>query len=153
MKGLRINEDELSFLIEDAIIHKNDSYSRIIGNSTQGFTIEKPQKVDNIEKNGWSKLYPYLEQKNEKYSVIAGETSFGGTGFVAVKNLTDNSFEWVLHLSTMNNPTNIKLENDLIQLTTDLNYPDGLDFIIKIKEPEKFKIKKLDATTHIAQGR
>ncbi len=50
MKGLRINEEELSCLIEDAIIHKNDSYSRIIGNSTKGFTIEKPQKVDNIEK-------------------------------------------------------------------------------------------------------
>ena len=66
MKGLRINEEELSCLIEDAIIHKNDSYSRIIGNSTKGFTIEKPQKVDNIEKKMDGANYIHLWNKTMK---------------------------------------------------------------------------------------
>ena len=147
MKGLRIKDNELSCLIEDAIIHRNDTYSRIIGDSNQGFTVDKPVKIDNILENGWSELYPILEQKTEKYHAIAGETNWGGTGFVAVKNLTDNSFEWVLHLSSMNNPIDIKIGKDIVRVTTDLNHPDGIDFIIPIQEPEKFVIETMTSDT------
>lgn len=142
MKGLKITDDELYCLIEDAILFENDSYSRIYGNSINGFTIESPQKIEKIEKNGWTKLYPAFEDINKDYKAITGETSWGGTGFIAVKDLKTNSFKWVLHLSTMNNSRKINIENNIVRVKTDLNYPDGLDFIIPIENPERFKIEK-----------
>ena len=42
----------------------------------------------------------------------------------------------------MNNPIKVTIENEVIRLTTDLNYPDGIDFIIPIESPEEFKIAK-----------
>ncbi len=142
MKGLRIKEDELLCLIEDAVLKENNSYSRIKGDITKGYTVEPSKSVENIIENGWSELYPSLECENNEFKVIAGETSWGGTGFVAIKNIKTNLFKWVLHLSTMNNPIKIKIENDLVRVTTDLNYPDGIDFIIPIQEPEKFRTER-----------
>jgi hypothetical protein len=142
MKGLRLINDELSCLNENAIIYENNFYSKITGNLINGFSVEKPQLIEEIGQNGWSELYSSLEVKNEKYNVIAGETSWGGTGFVAIQNLKSNSFKWVLHLSTMNNPTEIKIGKNLISVTTDANYPVGVDFVIPIHKPENFKIQK-----------
>ncbi len=45
-------------------------------------------------------------------------------------------------MGTMNNPIKIKIKNDLVRVTTDLNYPDGIDFIIPRQEPEKFRTEK-----------
>ncbi len=102
MKGLKIKENELSCLIEDAILNENDTYSRIKGNITTGFIVEPTEPIENIKENDWSELYPSLEDENNEFKVIAGETSWRGTGFVAIKNVETNSFKWVLHLSTMN---------------------------------------------------
>lgn len=142
MKGLKITDNELSCFIEDAILNEDDTYSQINGDLINGFIVEQPKDVKDIEENGWSQLYPSLEDNNNGYKVIAGETSYGGTGFVAVKRLNTNSFKWILHLSTMNNPTKVTIENEAIRVTTDLNYPDGVDFIIPIENPEDFKIIK-----------
>ena len=142
MKGLKIVDDELFCLIGDAILYEDDSYSRIDGDSINGFTINAPQNIEEIEENGWGCLYSSLEDNNKDYQAIAGETSWGGTGFVGLKSLKTNSFKWVLHLSTMNNPIKISIENDFVRVTTDLNYPFGLDFIIPIEKPERFKTEK-----------
>ena len=142
MKGIKIKEDDLSCLIEDAILNENDTYSKIRGNITVGFIVEPTENIENIKENGWNELYPSIKVENNEFRVIAGETSWGGTGFVAIKNVKTNLFKWILHLSTMNNPIKIKIENDLVRVTTDLNYPDGIDFIIPIQEPEKFRTEK-----------
>lgn len=147
MKGLRIIDDEISCLIEDAILYENDSYSKINGDILNGFSVELPEKIDHIIDNGWSELYPSLEKNNDFYRVIAGETSWGGTGFVALKYLKSGLFMWILHLSKMNNPIKVNIEKDIVRLTTDLNFPNGLDFIIPIDKPEKFKIELPAANT------
>ncbi|HPG12385.1 MAG TPA: hypothetical protein PLU37_12705, partial [Chitinophagaceae bacterium] len=70
---------------------------------------------------------------------LAGETSWGGTGFIALKTKKTNSINWLIHLSTMNNPTGVKLENKIVRVTTDLNYPLGIDFITPVNQPQNFK--------------
>jgi len=145
MKGLKIIENELSCLIENAILYEDGTYARINGNSRKGFIVESRKNINNIEADNWSELYPSLEDYNEEYKVIAGETSWGGAGFVALKRIKTDLFKWVLHLSTMNNPIKINIENNTIRLTTDLNYPEGVDFIIPTENPEKFITKKTTA--------
>ena len=141
MKGIKITGDEISCLIKDAIFYENNTYSKIKGDIINGFTVELPEKTDNIKKKGWSELYPSFEKSNAFYSVIAGETSWGGTGFIALKYLKSDLFKWVFHLSKMNNPVKVNIEKDIIRVTTDLNFPEGPDFIIPVDKPEKFKIE------------
>ncbi len=93
MKGLRIINNELSCLIEDAILNEDDTYSQINGNLMNGFIVEQPKDIKNIEENGWSELHPTLEDNNNEYNVIAGETRWGGTGFIAVKRLNTNLYK------------------------------------------------------------
>ena len=152
MRAVRNMDDGLSCRLEDAIFVEDDFYLRIRGDSINGYIVEQPQKVENILNVGWSELYPSLEDENEKYSVIAGETNWGGAGFLAVKKNKENSFKWILHLSTMNNPKKIKIENDIVRLTTDLNYPDGLDFVVPFETPEEFKIEK-PAANNVQNGK
>ena len=74
MKGLRIIEDELSCIIEDAIL-KETSFLQITGNPKNGFTVNPPQKIEKIMQNGWNQLYPSLQDSNKDYLAIAGETN------------------------------------------------------------------------------
>lgn len=141
MKSVKTENGELSCLIEDAIFFADNSYIQISGDFESGFRAGARRNVDEILNNGWSALYRSIDASNEKYIAFAGETSWGGTGFVAVKNLEDDAFIWVLHLSTMNNPEKIFIEDSIVRLTTDLNFPDGLDFIIPIGAPEEFVVE------------
>lgn len=142
MKALRILDGGLLCLMEDAIFLEDDSYMKINGDSMSGFSVESPQKIERIEEKGWSNLSPTLEFENDEYIAIAGETSWGGEGFVAIRSKKTNSLKWLILLSVMNNPIHIKIENSFVRLTTDLNFPNGLDFIIPIKRPEGFNIEE-----------
>ena len=51
----------------------------------------------------------------------------------------------MIHLSSMNNTIDIRIKNEIVRVTTDLNYPHGIDFIIPIDRPENFKIEKPSA--------
>ena len=145
MKSIKFSDNQFLCLIEDAIFYMDDTFSKISGDSIKGFEINLPESIDKILKNGWGELYPSLEIKNEKFIAIAGETSWGGTGFVALSNNNLNSFQWMIHLSSMNNTIDIRIKNEIVRVTTDLNYPHGIDFIIPIDRPENFKIEKPSA--------
>ena len=142
MKAIKNSDGELQCLIADAIFYSDNSFSKISGDTKDGFTVEEPENIHNIIDSGWGELYPSFEDENEKFVVIAGETSWGGTGFVALRSKNSTAFDWVMHLSKMNNPTKVMIENDSVRVSTDLNYPNGLDFLIPIKNPNRFKIKK-----------
>lgn len=140
MRGLRITDDGLFCLLEDAIFYEDNTYAKIRGDFINGFTVDSPKEIDTSNK-GWSALYPCLNDNNGVYRIIAGETSWGGTGFIALKDLEKDLFKWVIHLSEMNNPLKINFDKNYIILMTDLNFPDGLNFIIPIDNPEKFTVE------------
>ena len=139
--ALRETNEQLECLYEDAIFFSDDTFSRITGNPISGLSTDQPEHISTISHNNWSELHPTLETQFEDYLIIAGETSWGGQGFVACRNADDRTFNWILHLSTMNNPTKIQTTSNMIRLTTDLNYPHGVDFLIPLSEPEKLKIE------------
>ena len=141
MKAIQFSEDQFECLIEDAIFYDDNSFNSIGGDSINGFVVEANENIERILENGWSELYPTLEDKNEDLIALAGETNWGGTGFVALRFKKTNTHKWLIHLSTMNNPTNVRIEGENIRLTTDLNYPQGIDFVIPIDRPENFKIE------------
>lgn len=141
MKAIKISENQFECLIEDAIFYDDNSFKPIVGDSINGFVVESSESIEKILENGWSELYPALEDKSEDLDALAGETSWGGTGFVALRVKETNAFRWLIHLSTMNNPKNVRIEGENVRLTTDLNYPQGIDFVIPIDRPENFKIE------------
>jgi len=141
MKAIKIIDSELYCLYNDAIFLENDMYCEITGESSRKYHVDEPRSIDEISEIGWSSLQQTLEFKLNTFKVIAGETGYGGQGFVALKNLENNSFKWLIHLSSMNNPKKVIIEKNIVRLTTDLNYPNGLDFIIPILKPELFKIQ------------
>ncbi len=142
MKGIKIIDDILYCCFEEGIIKKDNTLIKVEGDIINGFTFEK-SKITNdfIDEDDWIELDPFRIVSNEKYEITAGETSWGGVGFVAVKNKKSNLVEWVFHSSVMNNPLHISLENNAILLKTDLNFPNGVDFVIPIQKPEEFIIK------------
>ncbi len=145
MKGLKIIDNELCCFIKDAILNENDTYFQINGDYINGYNIQNAKKIETIDEDNWAELYPSLSYATNEFHAIAGETSWGGNGFVALKRIKTDSFKWILHLSTMNNPKRITIENDIIRVRTDLNYPHGVDCIIPIENPEKFKAIKSTA--------
>lgn len=145
MNALKIIDGELSCRIADAIFFEDDSFSPIQGNSENGYKIQERISIDRLDSSGWAELYPLIKDKNDHFIVLAGETSWGGTGFITLKDQKEDSIKWVIHLSTMNNPKRIKIENELVRVTTDLNNPDGVDFIVPMTDPMNFKIEKLVA--------
>ncbi|WP_422091786.1 hypothetical protein [Tenacibaculum ovolyticum] len=149
MKGLKIENDELSCFIEDAILTENDTFFKINGDFVNGYKVEKAKKIENIDENNETELYPSLKDSNNDFYAIAGETSWGGNGFVALKKIKTDSYKWVLQLSSMNNPKKITIKNNVILVRTDLNYPNGIDFIIPIDNPEKFKVVKPTANKEL----
>ncbi len=138
MDALRIWDNEYSCLIEDAIFFEDNSFSKISGNWKDGFKVDPPKPTSAIKSEGWSSLYPLLEGRSTFHIAIAGEASWGGTGFVALKKSDQPGFIWLIHLSTMNNPVEVKIKNELVYLKSDLNYPDGVTFVIPINQPELF---------------
>ncbi|HAA12610.1 MAG TPA: hypothetical protein DCE41_13320 [Cytophagales bacterium] len=139
MKAIKFSEGDIYCRIEDAIFFDNDSFSRIKGDSIKGFSLEERASIDQLEEYGWADLYPMFTDENEEYVATTGETSWGGAGFISLKDKVSGSFKWLIHLSTMNNPQRISIETDLIRVTTDLNYPDGLDFVVPINAPMNFR--------------
>ena len=142
MKAIKIEDDELTCRYEDAIFQDDDSFSLVTGDFQIGYEVSSLGEVVELirkEPNGWTTLYPSREARNDKYIAIAGETSYGGAGFIALKLLSSDTFKWLVHLSNMNNPVNVKIVNEIVHVTSDLNYPKGVTFMVPIDEPRKLK--------------
>ena len=143
MKIIRLITDEFSCRIADAIFFGDKEYAPIKGNHEDGFKVEAKRNIDELEEADLANLYPSLIARNGKIVALAGETNWGGTGFVLLKEGKGKSIKWILHLSTMNNPTKVVIENDTVRVTTDLNFPAGVDFIIPMDDPMNFSVEML----------
>ncbi len=144
MNAIREIKDELYCSIENAIIYENNTYRKITGNYKIGYEISNLKTVKKIEfkEEEFICLYTTIEMVNKNLKISAGETSYGGEGFIAVKDINLKKILWILILSTMNNPIGLTIEDENVILKTDLNYPNGVNFIIPLDSPEKFMIEK-----------
>lgn len=142
MELIKIVDDELTCRIADAIFFEDDSFALIEGNFEMGYKIQKHISIELLAETGWADLYPNLEDSNDRFIALAGTTSWGGTGCILLKDKINGSIKWLIHLSTMNNPEKVKIENDLVRVTTDLNYPDGVDFVVPMNNPMGFWVEK-----------
>ncbi len=147
MKALKLKDGELDQCLYYNALFKKDKLFLVEGNYQDGFTIQDPISIHSIDEEefqdepGWSKLYSMHEDANENYIAEAGETSFGGQGFIALKNKGTAKYEWILHLGTMNNPETIRMDDNTVIVKTDLNYPNGVYFLIPIEKPDEFWVE------------
>ncbi len=140
-------EGELRCGIEDAIIYENNTFRKVkrIENSKK-YEVSEIKTLSNSigefveDEENFTYLDTYLERENNKLKVIAGATSWEGEGFVALKSLDTNKFSWVLILSSMEKPIELKINLDFITLENELN----INFVIPINEPENFKVEFLE---------
>ena len=147
MIGIQELDGEIVCSYEDILVLQDNSYYSIRGEFNSGYVLNGPFKLDKVKKSDQNETYLYTDLKlvNDRLCVLAGETSYGGAGFIALKSLDNSDFLWLLHLTNMNNPKRLSLEDNVIRLTTDLVYPEGVDFLIPISDPQHF-------TTSLSDG-
>lgn len=134
--------DEILCRSEDGIFFKNGHCLLLTGDFISGFTLSAINIAQLAQQPSTEKssLYPTLEAQNSTYIGIAGETSWGGAGFIGLKHRQTQEIKWILHLSSMNNPIAIHMDENHIFVKTDLNYPNGMELIVPIGEPQEFRI-------------
>lgn len=134
---------------EDVIYFNNHTCMLVWGNAEEGYTVTEPMEINELNQNvvdDRTDLNPSFEARQGDLIAVTGETSWGGAGFIAVKKHDTEVFEWLIHLSTMNNPIELTFERDIIQVKTDLNYPYGVLYSVPFRAPEKFTAKLLTAS-------
>ncbi len=142
MKAIKLQGDDLICRYEDAIYMDDDSCFLLSGGYQKGYLIGKAGSVEDLidsEPNGWATFSPALSSSNREFEVLAGNSSYGRGGFIALKHLNSNSFKWVIHLSYWNNPINLKIANEMISITSDLDNRKGAILRIPILNPNGFK--------------
>lgn len=142
MKAIKSINGSLACRYEDAVFYKDDTCQLLTFAENTVFLIGKRERIDNliqIDKDAWTEIYPSLAFDFSGYKAEAGETSWGGAAFIGLKKSGNDSYEWLIHLSTLNNPQRMWIQGNTIHLITDLNYPEGLEFLIPVDEPEKIK--------------
>lgn len=139
MKAIRLVDGCLMCLSEDAIYFTDKHYLPVVGQPEKELTVKPKASISEITNPFWRHLYPTVEATNDGLTAFAGESSWGGAGFIALKRDSEVLPLWVIHLSTMNNPTHIKLKEGMVRVITDLNYPNGIEFLIPVDKPENFK--------------
>ena len=147
MIGIQELDGEIVCSYGDILVLQDNSYYSILGDYKSGYVLNGPFKLDKIKRidQNETHLYSDLKLVDNGVCVLAGETSYGGAGFIALKSLDNSDFLWLLHLSNMNNPKRLRLEDNVIRLTTDLVYPEGVDFHIPVSNPQHF-------TTSLSDG-
>lgn len=140
MKAVRHIDDYVQCRYEDAIYYNDDTFRSISFNGESSFYIGERESIDKLfedVKDGWTVIYPSLEFIYSDIKAETGETSWGGAAFIGLKKLTQDSYNWIIHLSVLNNPQAIWIKGTNIHVITDLNYPNGIEFVIPIEAPER----------------
>ena len=126
---------------ENAIYFLNGKVVLFDGDLYKGYKISGIKNIKDEENDiNWGILYFMYSDKSKDYLVYAGETGHGGAGFIALKRLNSNIFEWVLHLNNCNNFISVAFDGDNIIAKSDEPYPEGSKFIVPIDNPDKFEV-------------
>jgi hypothetical protein len=78
MKAIKTSEEQFECLIRDAIFYQDSSFDTIAGNPIDGFVIGAKEEIAAILGNGCNELYSLLDDENEEFCVLAGETGWRG---------------------------------------------------------------------------
>ena len=146
MIGIQELDGEIVCSYGDILVLQDNSYYSILGDYKSGYVLNGPFKLDKVKSSNQNETYLYTDLKlvDNGVCVLAGETSYGGAGFIALKTHDNSDFLWLLHLSNMNNPKRLRLKDNVIRLTTDLVYPEGVDFHIPVSNPQHFNTSLSD---------
>jgi hypothetical protein len=145
MKALRISED-MECRYEDAVFCANGAFHMIVGSAEQGFEVNRVIDIGQLLEEqpiGWTTMITTIEAESDGLIGATGETSYGGAGYITLRNKETSEPKWAIHLSNMNNPKAIRFESVYLIVETDLNFPNGLAFKIPIERPWDFEIEKL----------
>ncbi len=139
-----IDENGAQCRDEDAIYFASGMVLLLSGTPDNGYSItEKTDIADLIaaEPEGWTDIYFMHHCFEGPLTAIAGETSFGGAGFVALRETATGKFIWVLHLSNSNNFMSVSFHAGTVVAVSDYFYPDGAMYTIPIEAPERFRVE------------
>jgi hypothetical protein len=133
--------------IEDLIYYDNNQCRLVWGSLEEGYTVTELMNISELTEANDQKYTLSLNSpvyaSTSDLIAKAGTTSYGGAGYVALKEAKSQKLRWLMHLSDMNNPIEISFENDIILVKTDNNYPHGVLYNFPVANPEKFTTKLL----------
>lgn len=130
----------------DQIYYKDETACSLKFNNKLQFIFGKRgniEKVSDLDVKNYTTLYPSFECRISNQVVISGETSYGGASFIGFKTKNNTSFEWLMHISNLNNVQKMWIIGSDIHIKTDLVYPNGIEFIIPSKSPELIRSKSI----------
>jgi len=100
--------------------------------------------LEQNDPNSWACFNDNMYTKNEgKFTASAGETCWGGAGFIALYDNETNEYCWLLHLNNCNNFKSISIKSGVIFARSDYSYPEGTEFCLPIAHPELMKVSNL----------
>jgi hypothetical protein len=130
--------------IEDGIYLPDDSYFEL-----NGFNVQSPRKQVNglvsLDAEGWTALTPTGDLNlGSGLAVCFGETSWEGSGFIALLDDSDRSLRWLLH-STQSEPfVSAKISDGEI-LAKSADFITEWSWTIPVELPWKLRVKRVEA--------
>jgi len=143
---LRIDGNDKKYRIEDAIYYRDGRVALLRGKPTVGYKVHEWTTFDELEKNEpdwWGDIYEMHKVNDDNYIVYAGETSYGGAGFVSLYDKNKKEYRWVLHLNECNNFKSISVENGVVIAISDYSFPNGTEFKLPVETPELIEVTEL----------
>jgi len=146
MKILRIEQDEKKSRIEDAIYFSDGRVALLFGSPDKKYEVEEWSTFEELEKSApdeWAYICEMHVCEQENFKVTAGETSYGGAGFIAVFDKEANEYKWVLHLNNCNNFKSVSIRDGVVIAMSDYSYPNGTEFKLPMNNPEQIEVTNL----------
>ncbi len=131
---------------EDAVYYANGRVALLGGNRESGYRVVDRTTVGELlaaEPDGWTHIYFMHEYAAGGFLAVAGETSWGGAGFIALKQVASAELLWVIHLSDCNNFISVSVKSGFVIAVSDAPYPKGAQYVVPIDAPEKLRVVAL----------
>ncbi len=127
---------------EDAVYYANGKAALLTGSPESGYRVERTTTVMALalaEPEAWTHIYFMHQSEQGKFAALAGETSWAGAGFVALRRLS-GEFCWIVHLSNCNNFISLSINSSTVTAISDALAPRQARFEIPIDFPEKINV-------------
>lgn len=138
MLAVRRTEEALECWGEDAIYRFDGTILLLSGTPEAGYVVAEQTTEDRLGARrtpGRTRLYEMHSFSRSGVLAVAGETSYGGAGFVGVKAMNAKEYTWILHLHNYNNFLAVTLRDNEVLARSDCFFPNGAMFGLPIEKP------------------
>jgi hypothetical protein len=129
--------------IDDGLYFGNDELIPLFGHPGEGYArgdrqvltawLEDPQE-------DWDDLSERVRCESEEWTLVGGETSWEGAGFLALEDRRSGELRWLFHLHQSEPFLEVRIEGDVVVAVSG-DYPDRYEWTVPLAAPEGFQVR------------